>query len=142
MWIFMNDSMLSIVEDFGDPEQFVVRARIKGDIENVFPDAVVEDKIGTDYKFRTFLPRQVVVDAITKRLNNIDYFNFKSSVDIYDYERSNAYHDVWASMLRYQYQNDTDRERNPKYAKYFGKQPKRSQEYYDSVFKMGKTKRS
>lgn len=141
MWIFLSDSMLSIVEDFNDPEMLLVRARIKGDIENVFPDAVVDSDVGKDYKFRASIPRKTVVEAITNRINSIDYFNFKSSVDIYDYERSNAYHDVWTSMLRYQYQNDEDRYRDNRYDKYFGKQPKRSQAYYDSVFKVGKTKR-
>ena len=34
MWIFMNDSMLSIVAHKDKPEHLLVRSRIEGDIES------------------------------------------------------------------------------------------------------------
>ena len=50
MWIFLPNSMLSIVEKPGDrgTGTLTVRGRIKGDIEAVFPDAVIEADTGTD----------------------------------------------------------------------------------------------
>ena len=37
----LNDSFLSIVENMNNPEELLVRARVKGDIERVFHDAAV-----------------------------------------------------------------------------------------------------
>ena len=50
MWIFLPNSMLSIVEKPGDrgTGTLTVRGRIKGDIEAVFPGAVIEADTGTD----------------------------------------------------------------------------------------------
>jgi len=50
MWIFLPDTMLSIVERIGDrgTGMLTIRGRIKGDIGAVFPDAVIEDDTGTD----------------------------------------------------------------------------------------------
>lgn len=49
MWLFLDRSFLSIV-DKGDPsgQTLVVRARQRGDIEAVFPDAQVIEGAGTD----------------------------------------------------------------------------------------------
>lgn len=52
MWIFLNDSFLSIVQKPGDRDHITVRARLRGDIEAVFPDAAVIEGAGTDYRFR------------------------------------------------------------------------------------------
>lgn len=41
MWICTNKSFLSIVADRSNNENLLVRARISGHIENVFPDASV-----------------------------------------------------------------------------------------------------
>ena len=50
MWIFLPESFISVVQKPGDTDTLTVRARIQGDIEAVFPDAVVEADKGTDYK--------------------------------------------------------------------------------------------
>ena len=50
MWIFLPESFISVVQKPGDTDTLTVRARIKGDIESVFPDAYVEADKGTDYK--------------------------------------------------------------------------------------------
>jgi hypothetical protein len=41
MWLVLENSFLSIVQDKDNSERLLVRARIKGDIENVFPNANV-----------------------------------------------------------------------------------------------------
>ena len=48
-----------------------------GDIERPWPDAVVLEAAGSDYRFRAFLPREQVVALIAERLGSIDYGNFK-----------------------------------------------------------------
>ncbi len=36
MWVFLNNSFLSIVENRNNKEELLVRSRIKGDIEKVY----------------------------------------------------------------------------------------------------------
>jgi len=55
MWIAMNDSFVSIVKDKFDPESenFQVRARVRYDLENLFPDSkenIIETD-DSDYRF-------------------------------------------------------------------------------------------
>ena len=96
MWIMMNDSMLSIVRHTKLPGMMLVRARLTGDIERVFPHAEVMDGGGSDYRFRATLPETEVADAVSRRLLNISYPNFKASVR--DSKRHDAYMDVWSTM--------------------------------------------
>lgn len=100
MWQFFNDSMLSIVQKPDDQNTLTVRARIKGDIEAVFPDATVIEGTGTDYRFRAKVPREVVAKAMHDRVMTLTYGNFKSSVK--DRKRHDAYMGVWNVMYRYQ----------------------------------------
>jgi hypothetical protein len=102
MWILMNDAMLSIVRHTAEPEMMLVRARLAGDIERVFPQAQVVVGGGSDYRFRAALPEQEVADAISQRLLDVDYSNFKNSVR--DRKRHDAYFDVWGVMHRMQEQ--------------------------------------
>ena len=104
MWIFLPNSMLSIVEKPGDcaTGTLTVRGRIKGDIEAVFPGAVIETDAGTDYRFRAKVPREQVAKAMHEAVMNINYSNFKSAVK--DSERHDAYMRVWDAMFRFQEQ--------------------------------------
>lgn len=101
MWLFLNDAFLSVV-DKGDPSRhtLLVRGRRPGDIERVFPDAKVTEGEGTDYRFRARLPREAVAQRFADAARQIDYGNFKGSVD--DQERHDAYMKVWEAMYRYQ----------------------------------------
>jgi acetyl esterase/lipase len=101
----MNNAYLSIVEPprakGGNlTKQLLVRARAPGHIQAIFPKANVLLDKGTDYRFRAYIPRQVVADAIARQVSQIDYPNFKDSV------RNNAYHDalfaVWRAMMALQ----------------------------------------
>jgi hypothetical protein len=102
MWIFLSDAMLSIVEKPGDSKAgtLTVRARIKGDIERVFPDAKVVEGAGTDYRFRASIPREQVAKAMHDQVMNLNYGNFKSSVK--DRQRHDAYMGVWSAMFSIQ----------------------------------------
>lgn len=97
MWIFLPDSFLSIV-DKGDPsgKTLLVRGRVPGDIERVFPDADVQASGGTDYAYRARVDREQVASAIADSIRKIDYQNFKSEVS--DHERHRAYMKCWSTM--------------------------------------------
>jgi hypothetical protein len=100
MWICLNDAFLSIVTDTNHPDQLLVSARRRGDIERLFGDTEVSRNTGTDYRYRARLPRVTVARAIAGRLETIDYGNFKDSVT--DTERHAVYFHVWSVMYRYQ----------------------------------------
>lgn len=100
MWFCFNDSFLSIVQKGGEPGQLCVRARMRGDIERVFPDARVSESIHTDYRFRAHIDRERVIEAVSLRILDLAYPNFKSSVK--DPERHDAYMDIWAVMFAMQ----------------------------------------
>lgn len=107
MWIFLSQSFLSIVAVKDKPEILVVRARIAGDIECVFPEAEVLTDIGSDYKYRAFFSRKRVAEVIALEIGNIDYTNFKKSVN--PYNRELAYMEVWARMIDYQIQENSNK---------------------------------
>ncbi len=73
-----------------------MRARVQGDIERVFPDAVVTTTPDADYRFRAALPREVVSKAIAEQIKRIGYPNFKSSVK--EADRHDACMAVWGFM--------------------------------------------
>lgn len=74
----------------------MVRARIAGDIERVFPRAKVIVNGGTDYRFRAFITRKEVGATIGRAAEQINYGNFKSSTK--EPARHNAYMRVWSVM--------------------------------------------
>ena len=101
MWIFLNDAMLSIVQKPADKAgTLTVRGRIKGDIERVFPGAMVIEGGGTDYRFRANVPRDQVAQAMFDQVMALNYSNFKSTVK--DRQRHDAYLKVWSAMFGYQ----------------------------------------
>ena len=102
MWLFLPNSMLSIVEKPGDAKAgtLTVRARVAGDIEAVFPDAVVKRNGGTDYRYRAVLPRELVAKAMHDAVMNLNWSNFKGAVK--DQKRHDAYMRVWQAMFNLQ----------------------------------------
>lgn len=92
MWACLNKSFLSIVSKQCKPDELLVRARRPGDIEAVFPEAVVTKSTSTDYAFRAVLPRARVAGAIAAEVMGIKYDNFKNSV------KDNRLHDAYAAF--------------------------------------------
>lgn len=96
MWIMFNNAFLSVVDKAPDPTQLVVRARVEGNIEAVFPTAKVIRDASGDYLFRAFIDRADVADTMFKAVMDINYPNFKNSI------KDNRYHDacsrVWGVM--------------------------------------------
>ena len=100
MWIMLNSAFLSVVADRDNKDQLLVRARVKGHIEAVFPSAKVFTSDTSDYYFRALISRIEVSEAISEQLAKIDYDNFKSSVK--NKMLHDAYMNVWTIMYRLQ----------------------------------------
>lgn len=105
MWIHLNDSFLSVVAHRTQPDDLLVRARVEGDIQRVFPDAIVTMTPDADYRFRAVLPRGEVAGALAGAVLTIEYDNFKNSV--LEDDRHTAYFQSWHAM----HQLQTDRAR-------------------------------
>ena len=98
MWVALNNSFLSIVENLDNSDELLVRARVKGDIENVFPEAQTFEDQSADYRYRAFLERQLVAEVIADKISSINYSNFKSSIDKSEHRRYDAYLKVWGNL--------------------------------------------
>ena len=96
MWICLNNAFLSFVSKDCRPDELLVRARRKGVIELVFPDAKVERTPGNDYLYRARIKRQRIAEAMAVEVASIDYSNFKDSVR--DNRLHSAYGRVWHAM--------------------------------------------
>lgn len=100
MWIFLPESFISVVQKPGDTDTLTVRARIKGDIESVFPEACVEADKGTDYKYRARVSRHAVAQVLHDQVMDLNWGNFKGEVK--DRKRHDAYMNVWRAMYAVQ----------------------------------------
>lgn len=102
MWIVLNDAFLSIVET-KNPECLSVRARVDGDIENVFGDKYKVHKIKfRDYAFRAFIPRRVVAKVLSDRVIGINYGNFKDSINPKEKDRKDMAYAIWNASANFQ----------------------------------------
>ena len=77
-----------------------MRSRIAGDIEEVFPDVNVMETPNADYRFRAWVSREKVNKAISEYVQNLNYINFKNSVE--DQDRLKPLLSVWSTMYEHQ----------------------------------------
>ena len=103
MWLYTTRGFFSIVRDSQRPGEVLVRARLKGDIENlrgVWPTLTPTLETNRrDYRWRASLPTRELPLLMSKLASEVDYTNFKDAV----YQRQGAareaiYHDVWGVM--------------------------------------------
>jgi hypothetical protein len=100
MWLFFSESFISVVADRDDPKKLLVRARVAGHIEALFPKAKVFQVEGSDYRHRALVSRRTVKQVVARRVEAIDYDNFKNSVS--DWELHNSYLRIWGVMRELQ----------------------------------------
>ena len=100
MWLCGSSYFLSVVADRGNPDRLLVRARVAGHIEAVFPEAEVFTDAGADYFYRAFIDREEVAQKVSEEVQGIDYDNFKASVPEQALEM--AYLGVWRTMHKLQ----------------------------------------
>jgi len=96
MWIGLNDGWLSIVENYNDKNTLLVRARKLEHLLKAFPMCEYWRDLDADYPFRAYIPRKVVAKVIAKRIEDINYPNFKNSVE--EDKLHSAYNEVWQTM--------------------------------------------
>lgn len=93
MWICLNNAFYSIVNySEGKGPNLLVRARFKGDINRTFPEVEEKHLPGRDYAWRAEVSRERVAKAMHDAVMNINYPNFKDSVE------ENWRHDVYAEL--------------------------------------------
>lgn len=102
MWVIMNKAYFSIVENKNNQKELLVRARVAGDIERVFPDAEVLKNTGADYLYRASISKSVVSNTLKNEIENIDYGNFKNTVPWEDELRHDVYFNVWNELSKLQ----------------------------------------
>ena len=107
MWIMLPDAFISVVEYVvtpPQPDKLLVRARVKGDLEKIFPRNEVERTADADYLYRTVVTRNQLKLAMLNEIDRIDYRNFKNSVPVEDKPRHDAYLRCWSAMMSLQTQ--------------------------------------
>jgi hypothetical protein len=100
MWLALSRSFISVVADRGNPDRLLVRARVAGHIEAVFPEAEVFTDAGADYFYRAFIDREEVAQKLSEEVRGIGYDNFKASVP--DQPLHDAYLGFWRLMHKLQ----------------------------------------
>ena len=98
MWLFTNRAFLSIVKHSDKPNVLLVRSRFPNHIQTIFPKAHVTEDVGTDYRYRAELKTEEVSKAIAKMILNIDYHNFKNSLN--DEKYLNCCLDVYSVVAK------------------------------------------
>lgn len=104
MWIFTPTSFVSIVAHRAKPDVLLVRARLKGDIQRLFPDAKVSRTPSADYLFRAQLPRQAVAERLFDLAMDLDYENVKGAIPggVKHDARHTAMSETWSTLMRAQ----------------------------------------
>jgi hypothetical protein len=92
MWICLPDAFLSVVHKDCGPDELLVRARVAGHIEAVFPHAVVTQSTHSDYRYRALVSRDDVCAAVNSHVYGMQYPNFKNEVS------NNRLHDAFARI--------------------------------------------
>lgn len=107
MWIAMNDSFVSIVQSRDCDNEVVVRARVREDLVALFPpweSLIIESEDG-DYRFRLFMDKETVSWVIKDRIMDINYDNFKNSINKTTQSwRYRAYTKIWQVLFGVQHE--------------------------------------
>lgn len=102
MWLLTPRGFYSVVANNDDPETVLVRARVRGDLEEL-ADLVggleILETPERDYRWRAVVSRTAWSGALVLLAAEIDYPNFKSEVALRQgHERAGVYHEVWATL--------------------------------------------
>ena len=94
--------ILKFVDEEKTSDDYLVRSRIKGDIEKVFPDSDVFEMENSDYKYRSYIRKTDVSSKLKNIVEDINYDNFKNSISPDQTERHNSYLNVWTELRKLQ----------------------------------------
>ena len=104
MWLMTKHGFYSIVQK--KPSEFHVRARVRGDLENLvervpLPGAEIHSSKQTDYPFRIIVGKGEVLKVLQLFGETLDYSNFKDTVarTADQREKHDAYGKVWNTLF-------------------------------------------
>lgn len=72
---------------------FLVRSRVKEHLSHYFPSSEIKEFEGTDYQYRIYLSEKQFEDFLKTLPDEINYTNFKSSVE--NSLLKTFYHSIW-----------------------------------------------
>jgi len=104
MWLMTQYGFYSIVQHKDDSEKFLVRARVRLDLDRLKDLAALTTEIvelkDADYRYRIEISRNEMLRVLKLLGDAINYPNFKDRIaDLPDQKpRLSQYHDVWATM--------------------------------------------
>ena len=102
MWICLNNSFVSIVENETNPELVWVRSRKYDHLVNFIgtKDGITETPT-RDYRYRVSIDKFTLSKIFAQSVHNINYGNFKSSVPDTDNDLYFFYNEVWNSGIHH-----------------------------------------
>lgn len=99
MWLCLNNSFVSIVEDIRDASLVTVRGRRLDDVKNFVGESYkITQTDHRDYRFRTTVSKFELSKMLARCADKITYDNFKDSVN--DVDLKCFYGEVWGSGIR------------------------------------------
>ena len=102
MWVFTTQGFYSVVADRSDPNQVLIRARAREDLEALegrIADLEIFEDRRADYRWRAFASRAQWRDALAELAEEIDYPNYKNAVgDRQGHDRASVYERIWSEL--------------------------------------------
>ena len=112
MWILTTQGFYSVVAHRDDPDELLVRARTREDIEALreqIPGIEPFEDRTADYRHRAVVSRADWTAAFAQLVVDIDYDNFKNAVaERQSPERAALYGVLWGELRRLQRSGDDD----------------------------------
>jgi hypothetical protein len=100
MWFCLNNGFFSAVENRNNKNEMMVRARRREHLEDNFPDYEIIVGGFTDYNYRILIDKLKFADIMKNKILDIDYSNFKDSVE--DYDLHKLYAKFWSLHYKFQ----------------------------------------
>ena len=102
MWIMTTDGFYSVVKKPGQEKEVTVRSRVKTDLEKLLnklnSEISIQEGVGTDYPFRVVMSLTDWANYVQKAAMDIEYDNFKNTLDYSDHHRHEAYFNCWSAL--------------------------------------------
>lgn len=102
MWILLNNSFISVVENRKNSNELIIRSRAEKDLLHLFPEEKIIKNFTADYRYRCVVNREILYKKLKSLVENINYDNFKNSIDPRDKKRHNIYYDCWKKLRQLQ----------------------------------------
>lgn len=113
MWLISKYGFASAVAHNEKPGCVLVRARDRGDLEELcgvardsdvsgFSEEAIEENPNADYRYRMTAGNENWAELVKVLVEGIDYPNFKNEVAEVDPERAAIYLEVWSKLRKIQ----------------------------------------